>query len=120
MRSRIRSLIEEAGPVEIAGETGTVTGALALFRAHQPDAVVLDLSLTDGDGRTILHEIKRTHPACVVLVLTSFAGEEFRRFCLQAGADYFFDKAREFERVPEVLATLRRQSVQPGNPHDAN
>ena len=110
MRARIRSLIEESGSAEIIGETGSVTEALALLRAHPTDAVVLDLNLEDGDGCTVMIEIKRTRPACVVIVLTCFPDEEFRAFCLHSGADYFFDKSREFERVPEVLATLHRPS----------
>lgn len=107
VRQRIRSLIEEFGPVEIVGETGTVADALALFREHQPDAVVLDLNLADGDGCGVLTEIKRTHPACVVIVLTNFVIPECRALCLKLGADYFFDKSREFERVPEMLVKLR-------------
>lgn len=108
VRRRIRSLIEESGPVEIVGETGQVGTALALFHAQRPDAVLLDLSLADGDGCAVLTEIKRTRPDCVVIVLTTFAIPECRAFCLKLGADYFFDKSKEFERVPEVLADLRR------------
>ena len=74
VRQRIRSLIEEFGAVEIVGETGTVAGALALFDQHTPDAVVLDLNLTDGDGCAVLTEIKRTQaspssikPMCLTL-----------------------------------------------------
>lgn len=116
VRSRIRSLIEEALPVEIVGETNSVAGALALVKTRQPDAVVLDLNLSDGDGRTVLAEIKRAQPACIVLVLTSFADEITRESCLIAGADFFFNKTREFERVPEVLAQLRRRAVPPARP----
>ena len=107
VRSRIRSLIEEFGPVEIVGETGTTAGALALFHEHAPDAVVLDLNLAGDDGCAVLVEIKRTRPACVVIVLTSFATPECRHLCERLGADHFFNKFMEFERVPEVLAQLR-------------
>lgn len=106
VRRRIRGLIEELSPVDIVGEAGTVAAALALFREHQPDAVVLDLNLADGDGIAVLTEIKRARRACVVIVQTNFVIPECREFCLKLGADHFFDKAREFERVPEVLKDL--------------
>lgn len=106
VRERLRSLLEESGSVEIVAEASTVDGAIMLFRQQRPDAVVLDLNLTDGSGGAVLRAIKRLRPACVVLVLTNFAIPGCRELCLKLGADYFFDKFHEFERVPEVLATL--------------
>ncbi|MBI3415846.1 MAG: response regulator transcription factor [Verrucomicrobia bacterium] len=108
VRERVRSLIEESTPVKIVGEAGTVDAALALFHAHRPDAVVLDLSLSDGDGSSVLAGIKLSRPDCVVIVLTNFTIPESRKRCLKLGADYFFDKSREFERVPEVIGKLCR------------
>lgn len=106
IRGRLRSLIEETGPAKVVVEAGTVAEALAQFAAVRPDAVVLDLNLPDGDGGTVLCAIKRTHPACVVMVLTNFSNPESRAHCLQLGADYFFEKSREFERVTDVLSVL--------------
>ncbi|GDY22883.1 hypothetical protein LBMAG56_42300 [Verrucomicrobiota bacterium] len=106
VRERLHSLLEESAPVVIVAEASTVEGAIMFFRQHRPDAVVLDLDLTDGNGGAALRAIKRLRPACVVLVLTNFAVPGYREHCLQLGADYFFDKFHEFERVPEVLATL--------------
>jgi DNA-binding NarL/FixJ family response regulator len=39
----------------------------------------------------------------VVIVLTNYAFSLYRHRCLQAGADFFLDKAREYERLPQVL-----------------
>ncbi len=108
VRQRIRSLIEESGPATIVGEAGTATAALALFRHHQPAAVVLDLHLAEGTGYAVLEEIKQTHPACEVIVLTNFAIPESRERCRLLGADHFFEKSRDFERVPAVLAGVGR------------
>ncbi|MEQ2006922.1 MAG: PAS domain S-box protein, partial [Limisphaerales bacterium] len=94
-------------PVVIVGEASTADGALALFREQEPDAVVLDLNLADGDGCAVLAEIKRARPACVVIVLTNFVIAESRAACLRLGADHFLEKSKEFERVPEVLKQLR-------------
>lgn len=116
VRERIRNLIEESGPARIVGEAATVVGALVCLRALQPDVVVLDLNLPDGDGCTVLAEIKRTRPECVVIVLTNFAIPESRDYCRQLGADHFFNKSSEFERVPEVLAKLcKKRTDQPMN-----
>jgi DNA-binding NarL/FixJ family response regulator len=52
-------------------------------------------------------QFKREHPACVVIVLTTYAFKEFRDRCTVLGADHFFDKSAEFERAIEVLGTLQ-------------
>jgi len=116
VRRRIRSLIEESGPVKIVGEAATTLRARELFHEHAPEVVVLDLQLEDGTSYAILKEIKQAQPACVVLVLTSFAILECREICRASGADFFFDKSKEFERVPEVLAELSvaRREKRPG------
>lgn len=106
VRQRIRSLIEESGTAEVVGEAGSVPNAIAQFRDQQPDVVVLDLHLEQGDGYTVLAEIKRVRPVCVVIVLTSFSAPEDRTRCLRAGANFFFDKTMEFGRVPEVLGRI--------------
>jgi DNA-binding NarL/FixJ family response regulator len=113
VRERVRSLIEESCAAEIVGEAATVAGALALFRDLRPETVVLDLHLADGLGFTVLEEVKRTHPACVVIVLTNFDLANCRACCRELGADFLFNKAKEFNRVPEVLAGLRAPGVAP-------
>jgi DNA-binding NarL/FixJ family response regulator len=109
VRNRIRSLIEESCSVEVVGEVGSVAAAVFLIHSNPVDAVVLDLHLWDGDGCAVLTKAKRTHPNCVVIVLTGFSDTSDRIRCLDLGADYFFDKTKEFERVPEVLASLGRE-----------
>jgi DNA-binding NarL/FixJ family response regulator len=115
VRQRIRSLIEESCSAEVVGEVGSIAAACFLLHDHPVDAVVLDLHLWDGDGCKVLEEVKRTHPECVVIVLTSFSDAVDRLRCLQLQADFFFDKTKEFERVPEVLASLGRALAKPAS-----
>ena len=114
VRQRIRSLIEESGHATIVGEAATVASALGLFREHRPDAVVLDLHLAEGVGYTVLEEIKQTHPACEVIVLTNFAIPEYRTRCRILGADHFFEKSKDFERIPDVLESVGHSTQRGG------
>ena len=107
IRQRLKSLIEESGSAVVVGESSTVAGALDLVRTLAPGAVVLDLQLADGTGYAVLTEIKRSHPACVVIVMTNFARDEYRERCRALGADHFLEKSNEFEQVPVLLENLR-------------
>jgi len=54
----------------------------------------------------VLQEIKRDKPSCKVIVLTNYPYREYRKKCMELGADFFFDKATEFDKIPEVLERL--------------
>jgi hypothetical protein len=46
-------------------------------------------------------------------MLTNFAHEQYRQKCLQLGADYFFDKSTEFEKVLSVLNPVTEATERP-------
>ena len=106
VRERLAGLIADLSNVTIIGQAGDGFQAQALFTQHRPDAVVLDIQVPGINGMDLLAQFKREDPACVVMVLTTYAFKEFRQRCVALGADYFFDKAMEFERITEVLATM--------------
>lgn len=111
LRDHIRVLIEESPGAEIVGEAGTSVEALASFRGTTPDVVVLDVDLPGGGGHAVLNVIKQTRPETVVIVLTMLRIAICRERCLALGADYYFDKSTEFERIPGVLSLLRRAAT---------
>ena len=51
----------------------------------------------------MLRALRADAPATVFIVLTNHADAQYRRVCLAAGADYFFDKSTELERVGSVI-----------------
>jgi DNA-binding NarL/FixJ family response regulator len=106
VRERLAALVADLRNVAIVGHAGDGFQAKTLFRQHRPDAVVLDIQLPGINGLDLLAQFKRKNPACVVIVLTTYAFKEIRQRCVALGADYFFDKCSEFERVIEVLSML--------------
>jgi two-component system OmpR family response regulator len=106
-RERLVALMAGVRNVAIVGQAGDGFQAQALFRQHRPDAVVLDIQLPGIGGMDLLMQFKQEHPSCLVIVLTTYAFKEFRQRCVALGADHFFDKYTEFERVIEVLGTFQ-------------
>ena len=64
-----RRLLETAG-MTVAGEAGTVRGALDAVRVLKPSGVLLDVGLPDGDGITLAGELT-TLPGGPRIILTS-------------------------------------------------
>jgi YesN/AraC family two-component response regulator len=109
VRERLRELISEVPGTEVVGEAANGAEALAALERLAPDVLILDVRMPGGNGIGALEAAKTRHPAPAVIMLTAYAYPQYRRKCLEAGAEYFFDKATEFERVADVLAELRQQ-----------
>ena len=61
-----------------------------------------------GSGIDVLREIKQNNQTPLVIVLTNYPYPQYRRKCMDAGADFFFDKSTEFDKVTEVLKQLKQ------------
>ncbi len=95
---------------------GTAAGGLDAFRAHPPDAVLLDVMLPDGDGRDVLREIRQTARTPVVM-LTARGAELDRILGLELGADDYVTKPfSAAELAARLRAVLRRAGARPSAP----
>src|SRR6202453_1723190 len=85
-------------------------------------AVILDLGLPDGDGLSILRELRHRKDPTPVLVLTARGGLQDRVNGLRSGADDYLVKPFALEElVARLEAQLRRPGQQLGNSlHIAN
>ena len=108
IRARLSETLAEIPNLAIIEQVENEAAAIAVLRDQRWDAVVLDLQLKQGTGLGVLKALaKGTKPQhATVIVFTNFAFPQYRERSLALGADYFFDKAREFHRVREVLTAL--------------
>jgi DNA-binding NarL/FixJ family response regulator len=113
VRDRLAALIAELPNVEVVGQADIAFEAIYSIRRLRPAVVVLDISMPGGSGMYVLETVKKDRPVPVVIMLTNFAHEQYRQKCLQLGADYFFDKSTEFERVTEVLRQISTSGQAP-------
>ncbi|HZS07781.1 MAG TPA: response regulator transcription factor [Blastocatellia bacterium] len=106
VRERLTELLLELPEVEIVGEAGTAGDATLAIRELKPDVVILDIQMPGGSGIDVLRTIRQEHLASRVIMLTNNSYERYREMCLGAGADFFFDKSTEFEKVITVCREL--------------
>jgi DNA-binding NarL/FixJ family response regulator len=103
VRNRLAQLISELPGVRLVGHADIAFEAIQEIRRLRPDCVVLDISMPGGSGMYVLETVKRENPELTVIMLTNFAHDQYRQKCLQLGADHFFDKTSEFEKVLDIL-----------------
>lgn len=106
IRNRLVALLEDIPSVEIVGEADIAFEAIHSIRRLRPRVVVLDISMPGGSGMYVLETLKREKPSPVIIMLTNFATSDYRKRCLQLGADFFFDKSSEFDQLPDVLQRI--------------
>jgi two-component system response regulator DevR len=111
VRQRLVDLVSALQEVELVGQTALAYDAIADIQRLQPDVAILDIRLENGNGIDVLEIVKLLNAPPLVIMLTAFPNEQYRRRCLSAGADYFFDKTSEFERIVDVLDLVIRQRV---------
>jgi PAS domain S-box-containing protein len=90
----LRFILVQDGYREIASTTDA-TDAIRLFKAFEPDLVVLDLVMPGSDGLQVLKELRAIIPAetyLPILIVTSSSSARARREALALGASDFVAK----------------------------
>jgi DNA-binding NarL/FixJ family response regulator len=110
VRERLISMISEVEGTTLAGTSGDPREAVWAIRRLHPDAVILDIRMPGMNGIQVLREIKQGEHSPMVIMLTNHPFEQYRRECVEAGADYFLNKSTEFEKINEILARVVHQN----------
>lgn len=93
--AQIQRLIATLPGVHIMGTATTESAAVEQIRLWDPDAVLLDLSLAEGNGLKVLAAMRAAGSRARVLVLTNHADEALRHTCESFGIAGFYDKSAE-------------------------
>lgn len=89
----------------------SVMEALSLFYANQPDLVILDLGLPDGDGMEVIAKI-RERSAVPVIVVSARQEEKEKIKALDLGADDYVTKPFYMgELMARIRAALRKSTA---------
>jgi DNA-binding NarL/FixJ family response regulator len=104
-------IVREAIAAEFDRELGfdvRQAGSLADARAliGDVDIVITDLGLPDGDGASLIGQIKATSPMAKVLVLTSSIDPSDAERALERGADAVLNKLADLDQVLAAVKHL--------------
>jgi DNA-binding NarL/FixJ family response regulator len=104
MREGLVALLSLVDDVQVVGDAGTGTDALALLDSAETDVVLMDLRMPVMDGVEATRRITAAHPSVAVVVLTTYSDDESITTVLQAGARGYLTK--DAGRA-EITAALR-------------
>jgi DNA-binding NarL/FixJ family response regulator len=113
LRDRIKSLLNSINNVSVVGEAENGMEALQLIREKEPDLAILDIRMPEINGIEVLKKIRKLKMKTRVCILTSYPYPQYRKRCLEAGADYFLSKTEDFEQIEIVISDLLKETVIP-------
>ncbi|MEO7910920.1 MAG: response regulator transcription factor [Roseiflexaceae bacterium] len=92
VREGLRAVLEDEDEIVIVGEAANGQEAIELFTQLQPDVVLMDLQMPVIDGPEATRRIRELSPDARILVLTTYATDEFIFKALRAGAQGYLLK----------------------------
>ncbi|MGC9471996.1 MAG: response regulator transcription factor [Bacteroidales bacterium] len=105
--SRLAAMLAETEEVDVMVKVVNPEDAKEKVMQYQPDVVIMDLNLTGTDSLGLIMEISRVHQKIRWIGLTSYAVEQYRKTCREAGVEYCLDKNHDFERIPALLKKIK-------------
>ncbi|WEG13807.1 response regulator transcription factor [Pullulanibacillus sp. KACC 23026] len=106
VRSGVKLLVEKEEDMQVIALASQGQEAVDLAIAHQPDVVIMDISMPPGmDGLEATKSIKKQAPDCHVLILTMHDEPDYLFKVLNEGASgYMLKQALDYELIAAIRA----------------
>jgi DNA-binding NarL/FixJ family response regulator len=108
-RDRIKSSLYGNNNISVVGEAVNGIEALELIRKLHPDLAIIDIRMPEINGIQVLKKTRELKLNVKVCILTNYPYPQYRKRCLEAGADYFLSKTEDFENIKIVITDMLKR-----------
>ena len=116
VREGLKGFLELQKDLSVVGEAGTLEEGKARAAGVQPDLILLDVQLPDGNALASLAQFKAAAPQAKIVILTSFLDDHYVREALRLGASGYVLK----HSGPRALLDYIRAALRGEIPLDPN
>ncbi len=102
-RQGVRRLLGTDSSIEIVGEADSCWGAISLISRLQPEVVILDVRLRDGNGVEVSRAAKKLAPAAKVLVLSAYDDRQYVVSMVKLGVSGYLTKGSSAEDLVRAV-----------------
>jgi two-component system, NarL family, response regulator len=106
VRQGLVSILESEPDMVIVGQASNGNEAIAQFRLHQPDVVLLDLRMPQLGGVEVITAVRAEAPEANIIMLTIYDTDEAIYQGLRAGARAYLLKDTPCEEILEVIRAV--------------
>jgi DNA-binding NarL/FixJ family response regulator len=108
LRKHLTNLLTEIPGVDIIGYAEDTESAIAGIETENLDAAIIDIRMPGAGGIQVLKTVRQAHPDLRIIIFTDYPYPQYRKKCFEEGADYFFDKSTESEKLVELIRKMVR------------
>ena len=108
IRKGLRYLLESVGNVEVVATAANGIEAVAKARQHQPDIVIIDISMPLMNGIEATRQIRASCPTTRVLTLSIYNDPLYVKNAVEAGATGYVLKDGLPDELLEAIQSLYR------------
>lgn len=108
VRQGLKLMINAEADLVIVGEAQSEQEARDMVRELKPDAVIVDLTLGDGDGFNVVRHLHAHYPEVKVLVLSMHEESVYAERLLAEGASGYIMKQAVTDQLVTALRTVLR------------
>ena len=102
MRMMIKDILTKNG-YNVVGEAENGVKAIDAYTEHNPDLVLMDITMPDKDGIQALKDIKASDPNAKIIMCSAMGQQAMVIESIQAGAKDFIVKPFQPDRVLEAV-----------------
>jgi DNA-binding NarL/FixJ family response regulator len=114
VRAGLAAVIDQEPGLQLLVQAENGERAVALYREHRPDVVLMDLRMPVMDGVEAIRNITREFPTARILALTTYEGDADIRRALEAGSrGYLLKDMLLTEVISAIRAVARGEMVIP-------
>ncbi len=108
MREGLSALLEKQPDFQVVALAKNGTEAIAQFRQHQPDVMLMDLRLPEVAGIDVVSTLRAEFPSSRIIILTTYDGDEDIYRALRAGAAGYLLKNVACQELFEAIRKVYR------------
>jgi DNA-binding NarL/FixJ family response regulator len=111
MQEALNTVLSSDPEIEIIGMADDGFSAMEILKAHQPDLVMVDDNLPNGEALNLIHYLKKDWPQAKTIVLTDRTQQ--KQALLAAGADAVLLRGIPAEQIIEIINNIRPDKTSP-------
>jgi len=108
VRKGLKAYLSTEEDIELVGEASNGDAAVKSFEALQPEIILMDLIMEDGNGIDATKQILAKDPSKKIIILTSFYDDEQVFPAIEAGAMSYLLKTSSSDEIIQAIHKAHR------------
>lgn len=108
---RLHELLQKISQVEVVASLNNGFDTLDALRTLKPDVAILDIQMPGLNGLEVLNAFRKENKSVIFILLTLSSQDYYKQLAIQAGSNYFFNKADDFEKIAATVFSLMANKI---------